>query len=181
MTAALLVPASAFAQGTEHFINGIRPWDGKPARRGPVLLQRAMLDVHNAARRSYGVAPLKWNAALADSARGWAAQLAARRQFAHDPQKGIDPSQGENLYRGTRGAFSYAAIAQLWVDERRDFRPGRFPDVVASGAWQRVGHYTQIIWPATREVGCALSSDAENDFLVCRYAPAGNYYGVTLK
>ena len=104
-----------------------------------------------------------------------------RRQCAHDPQKGIDPPQGENLYRGTRGAFSYAAIAQLWVDERRDFRPGRFPDVVASGAWQRVGHYTQIIWPATREVGCALSSDAENDFLVCRYAPAGNYYGVVLR
>jgi hypothetical protein len=40
-----------------------------------------------------------------------------------------------------------------------------------------VGHYTQLIWPTTREVGCAVAKGQGNDVLVCRYAPAGNVLG----
>ena len=37
------------------------------------------------------------------------------------------PRQGENLFMGTRTAYSYADMIGLLVDERRYFRPGRFP------------------------------------------------------
>ena len=34
-----------------------------------------------------------------------------------------------------------------------------------------------MIWPATTRVGCALASTARTDYLVCRYATAGNIDG----
>jgi hypothetical protein len=78
---------------------------------------------------------------------------------------------------GTRGAFSYEAMVGGWSSEARYFMPGQFPSVSRSGNWADVGHYTQMIWPTTTHVGCALASNARSDYLVCRYSPAGNIDG----
>lgn len=148
---------------------------------GEIPLRSAMLDQHNAARRSYGVEAIVWDETLVVSARQHARHLAATGTFEHAEQDETDEPEGENLFMGTRSAFSYAAMAQLWVDERHAFRPGKFPDVVKSGHWSKVGHYTQIIWPTTKRVGCALASSARDDYLVCRYLPAGNFIGTELR
>jgi hypothetical protein len=68
----------------------------------------------------------------------------------------------------------------VMVEEARHFRAGAFPDNSANGDWQAVAHYTQIIWPTTTEVGCALASNATTDYFVCRYAPTGNKDGFYL-
>jgi hypothetical protein len=78
---------------------------------------------------------------------------------------------------GTRGAFSYESMVGGWSSEARYFMPGQFPAVSRSGNWADVGHYTQMIWPTTTHVGCALASNARSDYLVCRYSPAGNIDG----
>ncbi|MEO7138026.1 MAG: CAP domain-containing protein [Gemmatimonadales bacterium] len=42
------------------------------------------------------------------------------------------------------------------------------------------GHYTQLVWRATREVGCALNScpgPAFPNSIVCNYGPGGNSGG----
>jgi len=49
-----------------------------------------------------------------------------------------------------------------------------------NGRWDQVGHYSQMIWPGTDRVGCAVRSSARSDYLVCRYSPAGNVFGVTV-
>ncbi len=177
MACVLAVPALA----QDRFQRGSVPWNGKLEPRGAVLLKEAMIIRHNVARREYGVAPLAWDEKLVASAMVHARYLAATATFDHADQDGADDPEGENLYMGTRGAFSYAAMAQLWIDERRDFRSGRFPDVVKSGHWSKVGHYTQIIWPTTQRVGCAMASNARDDYLVCRYFPSGNYFGTLLR
>jgi Cysteine-rich secretory protein family len=82
---------------------------------------------------------------------------------------------------GTRDAYSYSDMIGLLVDERRFYRPGRFPAVSRTGDWSQVAHYTQIIWPASRRVGCATASNRANDYLVCRYLPAGNVVGTVLR
>lgn len=175
----LLAAGPALAEG--RFQSGTTRWDGRLAARGEPLLMQVMIETHNSARRAYGSTPLRWDAGLAQDAARYARVLAARGTMAHDPQRGVRPQQGENLFMGTRGAYSYAKMAGLWIDERRWFRKGVFPDVVSSGHWSRVGHYTQIVWPATERFGCALASNRRDDFLVCRYLPAGNYFGVTLR
>jgi hypothetical protein len=65
----------------------------------------------------------------------------------------------------------------MFLDERRYFRPATFPHVSLTGEWADVGHYTQIVWRETKEVGCAIDSAKGQDVLVCRYFPAGNVQG----
>ena len=160
---------------------GVRPWDGRVQPRSEPLLRQTMIAAHNRARRDYGVAPLAWDEGLARDAAAWAQVLARSGRFQHDPQRGRAVRQGENLFEGTRGAYSYAEMIGLLIGERRYFRPGVFPNVSRSGNWSHVAYYTQIIWPTTRQVGCATASNARSDYLVCRYFPAGNVVGVPLR
>ncbi len=141
------------------------------------LLQRAMLQSHNDARRAVGSGQLVWNTALEGYAKRYAQKLARSGKFEHDRQKGTMPRQGENLWMGTRGAFTYGEMSGSWIDEKRHFKPGTFPDSATTGKWSDVGHYTQIIWRGTTNVGCAVASNARDDYLVCRYTPAGNVVG----
>jgi len=135
-----------------------------------------ILAVHNRERQDLGLEPLSWNPALAESARRWAAYLAQTGRFEHAPENRSAP-EGENLWAGTRGYYTPEAMVGAWIREKRFFRPGVFPDNSTTGRVEDIGHYTQVIWRATREVGCAEAASANEDILVCRYAEAGNYRG----
>ena len=137
------------------------------------------VQLHNHVRLSAGVRPLFWDAALAGAADRYAAELARTGRWGHSPLA-ARPGQGENLWMGTRGAFSVEQMVGAWASEGRWFRRGRFPQVSTTGSWAEVGHYSQMIWPGTIRVGCAVRSSARNDYLVCRYSPAGNVVGVTV-
>ena len=137
------------------------------------------LTAHNAARADVGLGPLQWNPDLAADAEDWAISLAERRAFQHAPHD-TRKGQGENLWMGTQGRYAPATMISYFVAEKRDFRPGTFPDISHTGRWSDVGHYTQIIWPETQQVGCAMASNRRDDVLVCRYWPAGNVMGYRL-
>ena len=136
-----------------------------------------LLAAHNAERAAIGVPPLQWNDRLAADARLWADELAATGRFEHSPDEPGQEPQGENLWAGTPRAFSPEAMVHLWVSEKRDYRPGIFPNNSRSGDVENVGHYTQLVWRASRQVGCATAVGAREEFLVCRYSDAGNVYG----
>jgi hypothetical protein len=141
--------------------------------------QNIWLQEHNDARAQFGSAPLRWNADLAREAQEWAIHLARTNQLRHsdNEQRG---RTGENLWMGTSHYFAASDMIASFLEERRHFVPGRFPQVSRTGRWSDVGHYTQIVWPETREVGCALATGARFDVLVCRYWPAGNLIGETI-
>ena len=140
----------------------------------PRDLQARVLAVHNATRAEIGVAPLKWDERLALDAEQWARHLAQINAMAHwgahgEPANG----EGENLWMGSRGYFSVEQMTGAWAAEKTAFRHAR--------RWEddfsHVGHYTQMVWRSTNAVGCAIASNAQFDFLVCRYAPPGNLLG----
>jgi hypothetical protein len=135
-----------------------------------------MLATHNAVRAQAGVGPLAWDPALGQAAASYAVQLALTNSF-HHSDRHARVGVGENLWMGTRGAYSYDAMVGRWASEGRNFVPGIFPAVSRSGNWENVGHYSQMIWPTTTRVGCALASNSRTDFLVCRYATGGNIDG----
>jgi hypothetical protein len=135
-----------------------------------------VLAAHNVTRAQAGAQPLAWDADLANGAAAYARQMAITRVFAHSNRKARQ-GVGENLWMGTRGAFSVETMVGNWASEKRLFSPGLFPAVSRSGNWADVGHYTQMIWPTTTRVGCALATNASTDYLVCRYSPAGNIDG----
>lgn len=135
-----------------------------------------ILAAHNAERALVGAPPLAWDNDLGNAAAAYAQQLAITNVFQHSDRKarrGI----GENLWMGTHGAFSVEHMIRSWSSEKRFFQVGYFPNNSRTGNWIDVGHYTQLIWPGTQRVGCALASNARVDYLVCRYASAGNIDG----
>jgi uncharacterized protein YkwD len=149
---------------------------GEPAsvQPGEPVFDQQVLAAHNRERLGLGLIPLSWNSALAQSAKRWADHLASTGRFEHAPENRVAP-QGENLWAGTKGYFSPERMVNAWIREKKNFRPGTFPDNSTTGRVEDVGHYTQVVWRATTQVGCAEARSRNEDILVCRYAEAGNY------
>jgi hypothetical protein len=132
-----------------------------------------VLTLHNRERANMGLPPLRWSTRLSQEAGSWASSLANRGAFEHSGQGDF----GENLWMGSAEWFSPEQMVGAFLSERDAFRPGRFPHVSRTGNWTDVGHYTQVIWPQTQAVGCAIARSRGQDVMVCRYWPAGNVFG----
>lgn len=142
--------------------------------QAPGSINARLLSAHNQERARLKIAALNWSPVLAAQARVWAKELAARGAFEHAKER---YGAGENLWAGTSGYFAPEAMIEAFIKEKQHFRPGKFPAVSTTGRWQDVGHYTQLIWPATTQLGCATATGGGRDILVCRYYPAGNLVG----
>ncbi|QNM83370.1 SCP-like extracellular [Sphingomonas sabuli] len=151
-----------------------------PAAAQPLdPISARLLAAHNAARASMGLAPLAWDPLLASSAAAYGPTLAAIGTLQHSPKQSR-PGQRENLWMGTAGAFTPEQMIRTFVDERRYFRSGIYPNVSTTGNWMDVGHYTTMMWPSTTRVGCAVHRAKGIDWLICRYSPPGNIDGKPL-
>lgn len=139
-----------------------------------------LLEVHNQERAQFGSPKLQWSQKLAREAQQWAQILAreGRMRHASNAQR---KGAGENLWMGSAGDYSARYMIEAFAAEKRHFKAGIFPHISRTGDWRDVGHYTQVVWEGTREVGCAVVRNARDDFLVCRYWPAGNTYGAEIR
>ena len=149
-------------------------WSGPIQDRNDMAAR--LLAAHNRERSAAGVPPLTWDPGLAASAAAYGPLLASSGGLDHAPPQ-MRVGQGENLWMGTRGAFTLERMVADWAGEKSMFRPGVFPNVSQTGRWADVGHYTQIIWRDTTRVGCAIQTTSASDYLICRYSPAGNVNG----
>lgn len=136
--------------------------------------EERLLAAQNRERSALGIEPMQWNADLASDAQVWADYLAKSGQFEHAPRY-MRAGAGENLWAGTRNAYSAEQMVDGWAREKKQFTPGPFPADIAT--IRAVGHYTQIVWRDSRRVGCAVARGREMDYLVCRYGEAGNIIG----
>ena len=127
-------------------------------------LRQEALTAHNQSRAQHCVPPLAWSDQLAATAQSWANRCA----FEHS-SNGL----GENLAIGTTGAFPPASQVRSWYNEINDydFANGQ------SRTGQAVGHFTQVVWRSTTQVGCGVATCGGQDLLVCNYSPAGNFGG----
>ncbi|WP_375057171.1 CAP domain-containing protein [Zobellella sp. DQSA1] len=145
----------------------------EPELSGPGVLtpvqRRALLEAHNKAREEVGAAPLGWSARATGQAERWAGVLARRCILEHSQGSGF----GENLFMGTQGFYDELDGVRAWEEEKRDYRGQPLTRELAPV----VGHYTQMVWPSSRELGCATSVCGNNLILVCNYYPPGNYLG----
>ena len=82
------------------------------------------------------------------------------------------PKYGENIYLATGlTKVSGAVPAQMWYDEIRmyDFAKATFNP--------QTGHFTQLIWKNTKEMGVAMIVKNKKIWVVANYAPPGNVVG----
>ena len=153
-------------------------------------LANEILAVHNMERTAVGVSPLTWKDNLAADAQTWAQHIASTGQFVHDPvHTGLSctgPCYGENLAGFITGVSEPNGGQSTWVNEKSNFAGGPYNSPYPPGCTplvdcKVVGHYTQMVWQNTREVGCATAPPGAGGLhysvLVCRYNPPGNYPG----
>jgi len=126
-----------------------------------------MLIAHNQVRERVEVPPLRWSDRLAAQAQDWASRLVSEDQFYHRPH----PIFGENLFEITGRRASPADVVGYWSSESKDYS---YP---ANTCRDICGHYTQLVWSGTREVGCAVARDSLREVWVCNYNPPGNWVG----
>jgi uncharacterized protein YkwD len=131
--------------------------------RSDVPAAQEMLALHNAKRRAHCAPDLTWSSELAAAAQAWA----DRCELAHAPRS-VNPRHGENLARGAGRLGEAAVLFGGWYDEGRRYK------FDAPGFQKGTGHFTQIVWHETRELGCAVATCNGPNLWVCRYAPAGN-------
>jgi pathogenesis-related protein 1 len=129
--------------------------------------QRDMLAAHNAVRARLGIAPLAWSNRLAERSQNWADTLLARRQFVHRPNS----SYGENLFEIRGATASPEQVVSAWAGESRNY------DYKSNKCRGVCGHYTQIVWRDTKEVGCGVARGGGREVWVCDYDPPGNWVG----
>jgi hypothetical protein len=129
---------------------------------------QAFLDAHNRVRAKHCAPPLTWSAELAQVAQAWATHLRdSNCAFEHSN----NAKYGENLAGGTVNALDPEATVAMWYDEVKIYK---FP---SGGFSMNTGHFTQLVWTDTREVGCGHAECKGMDLIVCNYDPPGNWEG----
>jgi uncharacterized protein YkwD len=137
-----------------------------------------VLAVHNRERAAVGVPPLVWNDTLAADAKTYAEHLATTGKSDHPSAEWVAAHpmspEGENIAGryGTPSTVSMAQEMQGWIAEKNVFQG--LPSATGDNA---VGHYTQMVWKSTTQVGCATATGNNYEVLVCRYTPPGNVIG----
>lgn len=144
--------------------------------------QTDMIAAHTKWRTTVNVPALTWSSTLADTAQAWADSLKTKQACkpAHSGAAGL----GENLFwasalmysNGTTQAQAVTStqVTDAWGNESKDYTYST--NTCATG--KVCGHYTQVVWKATTQVGCGKAVCADNTQIwVCNYTPQGNFVG----
>lgn len=135
---------------------------------------------HNNVRATVGAPPLHWNASLAATAQQWASscvdQTPPTGMIDHNANRstGFPYYIGENIYAAAGSTLNPAQAVGVWASEAAQY------DYASNTCSGVCGHYTQIVWRSTAEVGCGFAVCPNLQFgasLVCNYAPGGNVDG----
>jgi pathogenesis-related protein 1 len=175
--AAATVPAAPAAPAAP---DAPAPVEPQASAATPDAFQQVALDAHNEARagEGKGLASLKWSANLQTDAQAWADQC----KFDHS----VPTGQGQNLYMTSASTANPDNAVKAWMGEKADYTYGATGGTCAKD--KACGHYTQVIWSTTTEVGCGVKTcgnitDQGKDVgpgtvLVCNYSPPGNFTGL---
>ncbi|XP_065914411.1 peptidase inhibitor 16-like [Dysidea avara] len=149
--------------------------------------KQLLLDLHNWARgnvtqpRAADMERMQWNNELA----GVAQTYSARCVFEHNPNRASQAPSfrnvGENLAISSGRGDAYEFLFTLWHDERQHYTYS----TRSCDANQVCGHYTQVVWATSNQLGCGATMCATVEGfrgtnalnLVCNYGPAGNFRG----
>ena len=130
---------------------------------------REMLSAHNQVRAVRQLPPLRWSRRLEEFAQEWAEHLAKLGALEHDYTRRV----GQNLFASWGTARRPSFVVKKWEDESKDYDERRF----RCSRTAECGHFTQLIWRETKQVGCGVATRGNGQYWVCYYSPPGNVIG----
>jgi uncharacterized protein YkwD len=163
----------------------------------------AICNEHNVERDKHGVPHLNWSTDIASASLAWAkgCHKGADGNFCHEKDCGSGSPYGENLSSGWAESNGQpvlpgrtgAQAVDNWYCEIDNYVYSDNPTITGGtsngcGPDNKVtGHFTQVVWKATTEVGCAqwtcpvpifkdnkLVGQKTGTLWVCKYKPPGN-------
>ena len=150
---------------------------------GKLFNHFTLVAAHNKWRAEVGVPGLKWSDSLAKSSEAWANTLKGTCKIKHSHGQ----PYGENIYyagpltrvsssRGTETEVQQITsemVVDAWGEEKKWYN--RSSNSCSGG---ECGHYTQVVWKGTSEVGCGMAYCADDaQIWVCQYEKPGNVRG----
>ncbi|SMN21736.1 similar to Saccharomyces cerevisiae YJL079C PRY1 Protein of unknown function [Maudiozyma saulgeensis] len=125
----------------------------------------SMLAEHNKKRELHKDTPdLTWSETLASYAQNYADSYDCSGNLVHSGGQ-----YGENLAVG----YGTTGSVDAWYNEISNY------DFSNPGFSSNTGHFTQLVWKSTTQVGCGVKScgGVWGDYVICSYDPAGNVSG----
>ena len=122
---------------------------------------------HNNYRTLHGVAAVTWSETIAANAQTYTDTC---------PSDHSNSGYGENLAWASYNT-GISSVVQMWYDEEPNY------DYNDPGFSSDTGHFTEVVWKATTEIGCAFATGCGSGWpymanaWVCQYNPPGNYIG----
>jgi len=152
--------------------------------------EKKIVNSHNELRAKHFTSPLKYSKKLEKSSKKWAKHLGVEEgcKMIHSHN-----GEGENIFwQSALIHKSKKSTDTKWTISRSSKKVDASTPVKA---WyseiefydyeknsckpnEMCGHYTQVVWKSTKEVGCAAYQCGDKSQVwVCQYHPAGNIVG----
>lgn len=133
--------------------------------------QKECLKAHNEYRQKHGVAPLTLNKEICKISQAWADNLAKRKTLEHSN----NDDYGENIFCVSSSDPNLSITGdepvKSWYEEIKFHKFGEEPKSLESG------HFTQVVWKDSRELGVAFAKSSGRIVVVANYFPSGNIVG----
>uniref|UniRef100_A0AC35TVW9 SCP domain-containing protein n=1 Tax=Rhabditophanes sp. KR3021 TaxID=114890 RepID=A0AC35TVW9_9BILA len=120
---------------------------------------------HNKYRVKHGVEPLQYNVSLEAQAQEYSKELASMKKLQHSHY----PHQGENI--GMASTSIATNIVSNMYDEIKMY------DFDNPGFSLETGHFTQLIWKHSKNMGTGITCEDNVCWVCFRYLPSGNILG----
>ena len=137
-------------------------------------IRKTILTHHNNYRKKHQVGNLVRNSEIEKIAQAYSEKLSAVCGRGHSGNKYKNEPLGENLYYvwGTYQMEVNGKDATVsWYNEVSQY------DFNNPGYKSGVGHFTQLVWKGSKQIGCGASCENNYCAVTCNYYPAGNYLG----
>ncbi|XP_040899181.1 Golgi-associated plant pathogenesis-related protein 1-like isoform X2 [Toxotes jaculatrix] len=128
--------------------------------------QQEFLATHNSYRAKHSTPPLKLNSELSAACQEWADHLLEIDSLDHS-----DTKDGENVFTMSSSAdfkLTGKEAVDSWYSEIEDY------DWNNPGDSESTGHFTQVVWKESTELGVGFATNGKTAFVVGQYRPAGN-------
>lgn len=168
---------AGFDAGRDAAMDSSMPMDasvtGEPAPLVGITSAHNVVRANASPTPSPALAPLTWSNTLATAAQSWANNC----MYAHTPNN----PYGQNIWVLSVGTGATGqGVTDSWASEVADY------DYANNSCSDVCGHYTQIVWRSSTQLGCGVATCNVNrpfggsgpwQFVVCNYNPPGNFVG----
>ncbi|KHN86537.1 Ancylostoma secreted protein, partial [Toxocara canis] len=117
---------------------------------------------------------MEWDCALEKHAQDWSNNCI----FKHS-----DADMGENLFKSSPLPLGAVTAVESWWAELKQYDASGNPKLLLNdGVFKVAGHWSQVAWGATTQVGCGITNCGPDKFIMvtCNYLVAGNMQGAVI-